>query len=127
MVAILALVVAIGSLSAGVAGAGPLRRMAWAALHAPDRLPALAADPWIRSSPARKLSLERLSRAFRAPSRRSNACRVGRSNGLPSMPLRRRTVLLSMARRVAVSAAPVGAGAFIDPRARGHDRMACRS
>jgi hypothetical protein len=45
VVATLTLLVAIGMVLAGV---GPLRRIAWAALHAPDRLPAFAADPRIR-------------------------------------------------------------------------------
>jgi hypothetical protein len=48
LIVILALLVAIGSLLGGV---GPLRRIAWAELHAPDRLPALADDPRVRYEP----------------------------------------------------------------------------
>jgi hypothetical protein len=48
LVVILALLVASGGLLGGV---GPLRRMAWAAFHAPDRLPAFAEDPRIRCEP----------------------------------------------------------------------------
>jgi hypothetical protein len=57
--AILTLLVAIGSLLGGV---GPLRRMAWAALHAPDRLPTLAEDPRIRYEPG----AENLARSIAA-------------------------------------------------------------
>jgi hypothetical protein len=57
--AILTLLVAIGSLLGGV---GPLRRMAWAALHAPDRLPTLAEDPRIRY----ELGAENLARSIAA-------------------------------------------------------------